>query len=104
MQIEKKMEYNLENYKVKVAEIEAEATKKKRSLAIEFANANNPYKKGDIVTDHIGSLRIEKMTWTFGFNNNILPYCHYYGIELKKDGTPMKKQSARAVSQTNIKR
>lgn len=95
------MEYTLEEYRKRVIQIEEEAKDKKRQLVREFALANNPYKKGDIITDHNGSLLIEKLIINWGFGNS-LPYCSYSGVELKKDGTPMKRQSARSVSQDNI--
>jgi hypothetical protein len=43
------MEYTLKNYQLKVAEIEALAVQKKRELVREFAIANNPYKKKEIL-------------------------------------------------------
>lgn len=69
-------------------------------LKIAYCNLNNPYKVGDIFTDHIGSIVIE----------NIKPYCSdepccvYYGTELKKDGTPRKDGSKRQAWQSNEKK
>ena len=40
----------IQEYKEKQKELKAEYTKKEQALDIEFANANNPYKVGDIVT------------------------------------------------------
>lgn len=95
------MEYTIEKYREKIAEIEEEAAQKKRLLVREFALGNNPYKKGDIIKDDIGSLIIEKVQVHFGFGNS-LPYCSYTGVELKKDGTPRLKQDNRRISQLNI--
>lgn len=67
---------------------------------IEFAKANNPYKIGDIVKDHIGKLKIEKISYFMFYSQ---PSCIYYGVELKKDGTPCKIQSGRPVYQKNIR-
>lgn len=95
------MEYNLENYKAHIAEIEKEMQAKKDKLIREYASANNPYKIGDIITDSIGSLIIEKINFVRP-SYNTLPSCVYYGTELKKDGTPMKRQSKRPIYQNYI--
>lgn len=69
----------------------------------EYAMANNPYKIGDIIEDHIGRIKIEKISFGYTFPHET-PGCIYYGIELKKDGTPKKQQDPdRVVYQSNIK-
>lgn len=73
----------------------------KRNLAIEFAKSNNPYKVGDVIEDHIGKLKIEKIM--VNIINYDLPNCNYYGVELKKDGTLCKRQTGRCIYQSNIK-
>ncbi len=84
------MEYNLEEYRKGLKEIDNEIEERRRRLAVLFAQENNPYQVGDIVTDHIGSLKIESIKYSRnGYNE--LPCCIYFGIELKKDGTPMKR-------------
>jgi hypothetical protein len=89
-----------EEFKQKLQELDSEFEKRKRDLNKEYAFSNNPYKVGDIVTDHIGFLKIQTMKHTVSQYN--LPQCVYFGIELKKDGTPMKKQTGRGVWQENI--
>lgn len=89
-----------EEYKERMISIERECARKKRDLNIEYAMSNNPYKVGDVVEDHIGKLRIERtevdsISWD-------LPSCIYYGVELKKDGTPCKRQTNRPVFQLNL--
>lgn len=83
--------------KLRIAEGDYERAK--RIIYIDYAKSNNPYKIGDIVTDHIGSLKIERIavsvTW-------YISQCVYHGIDLKTNGQPCKKQG-RAVYQTNIK-
>lgn len=95
------MEYTLENYNIQIAEVNKSAEARKREIAIEFANANNPHRRGDIIEDHIGKFKITNIRLYRGWNN-ALPCCQYEGIELKKDGTPMKRQSGRFVYQHNI--
>lgn len=89
-----------EEYKERIISIERECTIKKNKLKRECALSNNPYKVGDVVEDHIGKLRIERIgVYTNPWN---LPSCVYYGIELKKDGTPCKRQTNRPVYQLYI--
>lgn len=69
----------------------------------EYAMANNPYKIGDIIEDHIGRIKIEKISFGYSFPHET-PECIYYGIEVKKDNTPKKKQDLnRKIFQSNIK-
>ena len=72
----------------------------KNELMIQYANSNNPHEKGDIVTDHIGSIIIEKINYYIGFHD--FPSSIYWGTELKKDKTPKKNGSKRNVHQINL--
>lgn len=95
------MEYNEENYRKEIKQIESEFLLKKSELAKMYAFENNPYKIGDIVTDHIGSIIIEKIQFTRPYGDK-LPYCVYYGFELKKDGNIRKDKSKRSVRLVDI--
>ncbi len=95
------MEYSIDNYRIGLEQIEREALEKRNALSIAFAKANNPHKKGDIIADSTGSIIIEEIKVQRGYNN-VLPTCIYYGIELKKDGTPRVRQERRAVYQSNL--
>jgi hypothetical protein len=68
-----------------------------KSIMRDYCNANNPYKVGDKFTDHIGSIIIERMNYSYGSN----PCCIYFGLDLKKDGTPTKKGTKRNAWQSN---
>lgn len=72
---------------------------KKNELIKMFCNANNPYKVGDVFTDNISSILIEKIKYDPGFDT--YPCCVYYGTVLKKDGTPKKSQEKRSAWQSN---
>lgn len=89
-----------EEYQDRRNQLELEYYKKKKDLANEYAKSNVPHKVGDVVEDHFGKIKIEriKFIWTA---NDELDYL-YYGLELKKDGTPRKKQTGRSVYQSNI--
>ena len=94
------MEYTLENYKKGLAEIENEATVRKNKLAREFAEANNPFKEGDIITDGVDTLEIKSFKVSLGWGNT-LPEIVCYGVELKKDGTPKIRQSRICIYQSS---
>jgi hypothetical protein len=59
------------------------------NLIRQFAWAQNPYKIGDVISDHRITIKIEKILAT---KENGKPTCVYKGPELKKDGTPKKKR------------
>lgn len=91
---------NPQEYKDRLSTLEDEFENKKKELIKECALSNNPYKNGDIVADHIGSIRIEKIMVSLGSDRK--PTCVYYGPELKKDLTPRKDGSKRQVWQVNL--
>ena len=62
-----------------------------------YCKENNPYKKGDIATDHLGSIQITKITACSSLE------MIYEGIVLKADGKPRLDGSTRRVYQSNIK-
>lgn len=83
--------------------IEEEKDKKIRELNWEFVTSNNKYKKDDIIEDHIGKGKIEKMKATLSFNKKY-PEAVYLCTILNKDNTPTKrKESKRHIFQSNIK-
>jgi len=90
-----------ETYRKKLSDLKLEFHTKELSLATEFARANNPYKIGDIFTDKIGKIKIEKIQLTYSHFSDNLPSCVYTGLELKKDGTPKKSGDKRTAWQSN---
>jgi hypothetical protein len=78
--------------------LESEYKEKKSKVYVEYCKANNPYKIGDVFTDHMGSILIEKIKFAVWGSN---PCCTFIGIELKKDGTPKKNGSKREAWQNN---
>ena len=93
---------NKEEYNIELKKLEADFKIQKDKLAHRCAEENNSYKVGDTVTDHIGSILVEKIGTTYGFHYNDIPYSTYFGIELKKNGEPTKKGNKRLVHQINI--
>ena len=88
-----------EQYEQKIQELQKEYELKKNEVAKQFCDANNLYKIGDKFTDHIGTIIIEKITYSFMFTG--IPICVYFGIELNKDGTPNKRGNKRKAWQSN---
>lgn len=94
------MSYSKEDFQKKLIKIDFDAREKKKKAIIEYCNANNPYKVGDIFQDHIGKILIEKIE----YNVSTLIYdycCIYYGVELKADGTARKDRKKRYAYQSN---
>jgi hypothetical protein len=87
-------------YQLKLNQINKDYELKLKSLAKECALSNNPYKIGDVVTDHMGSIKIEQIQFTLGGVN--LPQCAYTGIELTKKGEPNKRGTKRRIYQSSI--
>ena len=90
----------MQEYDSKMQLLESEFEAKKKELMKEFAFSNNPHQIGDIITDHIGSIKIEKIKWGKGVNQ--FPSCVYIGVELKKDLTPAKKQNHTQIWQSYL--
>lgn len=89
-----------EKYKKQVSELKEKHQIELRKLAVAFANANNPYKKGDIIEDHYQKGKIIDIHL---FNDPWgLPTCSYTCIEVKKDNTPKKGDKKITIYQTNI--
>jgi hypothetical protein len=94
---------NKEEYNEKVTHIQNERDNKIAAVMKEFALSNNKYSDGDIFTDHLGSIRIEQIKVEgsiFNPKGNI-PYCVYFGAELKRDGSPKTKGQQRWAYQFN---
>lgn len=91
---------NESQYKSALKEIEREMRVKKSQLAAKYAKANRKHEIGLIVTDHIGSILVEKIMFTGGHSS--LPDSVYEGPVLTKQNKPRKDGKTRAVYQFNI--
>ena len=90
----------LTEYKTKLEILKEEYEAKQNTLFIEFAMSNNNVKEGDIFTDRIGRIKVKEIRVKFVGLNNI-PSCAYYGLEVKNDGTPKKREIFRWAYQIN---
>jgi hypothetical protein len=91
---------NREELEQKIKELESQLKKEKSALIKQFCDDNNPYKVGDIFTDHMGSIIVEKIAYIHSKYYGTY-YCQYLGSVLKKDGTPRKDNSKRWALQTH---
>jgi hypothetical protein len=85
----------------KIKEIERKMKLEKRELYNEYALSNNPHKVGDIVSDHKGTIKIEKIKIVLGFRKEY-PECVYIGSRLRKDLKPFKSGEHDFVYQSNM--
>lgn len=83
-------------------ELQLEFNESKKALLAKFALSNNTIAVGDVVRDHKGCGRVEKLQATM---SSLSKYSEmrYWCLELKKDGTPKKNGAFRWVYQSNIK-
>jgi hypothetical protein len=86
----------------KLKELQLQFNESKKALLKDFAISNNTIAVGDVVCDHIGCGRVEKLQVAM---SGLSKYSEmrYWCVELKKDGTPKKSGAYRWVFQSNIK-
>ena len=92
---------NLNKYHKLIDEINKKAEKEKTAISRRYAIYNNNVSIGDIVTDHIGKIKVESIKWTYD-NFSRLPTCIYQGTKLKKDLSPYKSNITTSIYQSNI--
>ena len=86
-----------ETLNLKIIQLQQEFYLKKKQVIRQYCDARNPYKVGDKFTDHIGTVVVEKIMYSYIGN----PCCIYFGVLLKKDGMPRKGNSKRYAYQSN---
>ena len=91
-----------EEFDDRLKELQLNFEESKKALSKDFATSNNTIVVGDVVCDHIGCGRVEKLQVTM---SGLSKYSEmrYWCVELKKDGTPKKNGAFRWVYQSNIK-
>ncbi|MDP8268314.1 MAG: hypothetical protein P9L97_06245 [Candidatus Tenebribacter davisii] len=70
-------------------------------LAKQFVLTNAKAKIGEFVTDHTGTVKVERITATMGFAKDFPEGC-YYGTCYTKAGKPFKSNEKRSVYGGNI--
>lgn len=95
---------NIDGLNERIKEIKERTEKEINNLKRKYASEHSTVVKGDIVTDHIGSVKVERITVHYGYNRDTEPSCIYYGQEITKKGVPFKNESKRSVFQINLKK
>lgn len=91
-----------QQYKEKIKAIKLVATKEQRAISIAYAESNNPYKIGDIISDHQYTGKI--YGWRTVVNHlHTLPSLLYLCHNLTKKGTIKKREPKCKIWQINIK-
>ena len=90
-----------DEYLLELKSIEKEKFEALQDLMERFIIANNPHKKGDIVSDGTDTIVIETIMCHAGMYQN-KPCAVYFGTCLKKDGTPRKDGKKAKVYQSNL--
>lgn len=85
----------------KLEELKTKYDSEKFAIIKSYCDANNPYKVGDVFTDHLGSILIKKISYQGSLLDSNNYYCTYFGFNLKKDGTIRKDNSERWAHQCN---
>lgn len=94
----------LEEYKAEKKELERTHQKELSRLARQYAYSNNPFEKGDLVEDHMGTIAVEDISYRPSSYTRDVPYCVYYGTCITKAGKPFKSGQKREVHQVNLKK
>lgn len=84
--------------KERLSQIEKDYELAKKNAYIDYAASNNPYKIGDIIKDHIITLKIKGWTYYIAWGKS---ECVYNGEVLRSDGKPAKNQN-QVIYQSNI--
>jgi hypothetical protein len=91
-----------EDYKIKNKQLEDNFEKDKTQLTKDFINSNNPYSIGDIISDKLGSIKIEKIQYYCPKSKLEKPCAVYVGQIYTKNQTPTKSKKHRTIFQYNI--
>lgn len=91
----------ISEYKDKLTDLEKNHNKLRLIEMKKFVDANNKFIIGDIVKDHIGSILIEKISYSWGHSSED-PCAVFFGLELKKNLEPRKDKNKRNVWQGNV--
>jgi len=88
-----------EELKKELKELAKKYEQEKFEVYKKYALANNPYKIGDFVTDHVATIQVQKIGI---YISDGVSSCTYTGIQYNKDGKISKKQDHTTAYQMNI--
>ena len=83
-------------------EINKEHNRAQCSLYKKYALGNNTIQPGDLIKDHMGSIKVDRILF-IGPSGGSMPQCIYRGVEYTAKGKPFKNKAVRDVYQGNLK-
>jgi hypothetical protein len=83
--------------------IDKKSLKEKEKIIKKYCDRNNNYNIGDVFTDNLGSIIIEKINYYFSYLRGIdeEPCCLFAGTNLNKDGSVNVNEPYRITYQSN---
>lgn len=93
---------NREEFEARRKLIKKQCNEDIKKLANEYAIEHNPVNIGDIVTDHMGSIKVERIG-VYLTRIYAHPSCFYIGTCCTKAGYYLKSGGMRRVNQNNLK-
>lgn len=90
------MDYEI--YRQRLEVLKQEYKYQKRKLAKDYATKHNTVKLGDVVTDNLGSVKVDKIEYT----TRDEPECYYWGVILTEFGKDTEHVKRRWIAQHNI--
>ncbi len=88
---------NKEQLDKELKALEKDYEEARKAVIRKFIIENNPYEIGDIIRDHYHTIKIE--SWKYHINSKCAVY---YGVELKKNLEPTKRQDDTRMWQSNV--
>ena len=92
-----------EKFKEEIERIDKWAARQKSKIKIRFAMETHTYKKGDVLTDHYHTIRVEKVISYYQAHYAELPACVFEGVPLNKDGSVSKRGDSRMYQENIVK-
>jgi len=99
---------NIEEYQEKKQKIQEKKQKMQakinvelRLLVKEFILSNNKIQKGALITDHVGTIKVERILAYEPFSKE-LPSCIFYGPRYTKKLKPYKNGSKKGIFQIKV--
>ena len=92
---------DIDSFKKRRQDIEEERRGKLNNLCRDYALSNSPLSVGDFATDHIGTIKVMDISWTYKPHTGD-PECVYSGPCYTKSNKPFKSGEGRQVWQSNL--
>ena len=93
-----------EEYRIEKSKIEMEHRKRMNTLHARYAQDNNNVQVGDFVSDHMCTIKVDRISVYLNFLGDGMPSCVYHGIQHTKKGSPYKNGQPAEVYQANVQR